>query len=92
MLHSSGITIEPNFIQVEARVLQAPRVCVYYALYLIQFALFDSNFWLFKTLLSADFICYALFLQLTVGDGLIFFPRNGRWNFNDKVTLVILII
>ncbi|XP_057422673.1 protein argonaute 4-like [Lotus japonicus] len=46
MLHSSGITIEPNFIQVEARVLQAPR--------------------------------------LTVGGGLIFCPRNGRWNFNDK--------
>ncbi|KAG5239467.1 protein argonaute 4A [Salix suchowensis] len=46
MLRSSGISISPQFTQVEGRVLSAPR--------------------------------------LKVGNGEDFFPRNGRWNFNNK--------
>ncbi|BFG20706.1 hypothetical protein CerSpe_069880 [Prunus speciosa] len=49
MLRSSGISIGADFVQVEGRVLSAPK--------------------------------------LQVGDGQEFFPRNGRWNFNNK-TLV----
>ncbi|BBG96732.1 Argonaute family protein [Prunus dulcis] len=49
MLHSSGISISAEFVQVEGRVLPAPK--------------------------------------LQVGNGQEFFPRNGRWNFNNK-TLV----
>ncbi|KAG6605852.1 Protein argonaute 4, partial [Cucurbita argyrosperma subsp. sororia] len=46
MLRSCGIAINSNFIQVEGRVLPAPK--------------------------------------LKVGNGEDFFPRNGRWNFNNK--------
>ncbi|KAI3419057.1 uncharacterized protein J3R85_013388 [Psidium guajava] len=46
MLHSCGVSISPQFTQVEGRVLPAPR--------------------------------------LKVGNGEDFFPRNGRWNFNNK--------
>ncbi|KAK9912338.1 hypothetical protein M0R45_036206 [Rubus argutus] len=46
MLHSSGISIGTEFMQVEGRVLSTPR--------------------------------------LKVGNGEDFFPRNGRWNFNNK--------
>ncbi|CAL9004903.1 unnamed protein product [Prunus brigantina] len=46
MLRSSGISIGADFVQVEGRVLSAPK--------------------------------------LKVGDGQDFFPRNGRWNFNNK--------
>ncbi|CAK7325110.1 unnamed protein product [Dovyalis caffra] len=46
MLRSSGISIGSQFIEVEGRVLSAPR--------------------------------------LKVGNGEDFFPRNGRWNFNNK--------
>ncbi|CAB4268631.1 unnamed protein product [Prunus armeniaca] len=49
MLRSSGISIGAEFVQVEGRVLSAPK--------------------------------------LQVGNGQEFFPRNGRWNFNNK-TLV----
>ncbi|XP_038901423.1 protein argonaute 4-like [Benincasa hispida] len=46
MLRSCGIAINSSFIQVEGRVLPAPK--------------------------------------LKVGNGEDFFPRNGRWNFNNK--------
>ncbi|XP_030520851.1 protein argonaute 4-like [Rhodamnia argentea] len=46
MLRSCGVSISPQFTQVEGRVLPAPR--------------------------------------LKVGNGEDFFPRNGRWNFNNK--------
>ncbi|GMI81835.1 OVEREXPRESSOR OF CATIONIC PEROXIDASE 11, ARGONAUTE 4 [Hibiscus trionum] len=46
MLRSCGVNINSNFTQIEARVLQSPK--------------------------------------LRVGNGEDFFPRNGRWNFNNK--------
>ncbi|GAB4836180.1 Protein argonaute-4 [Ancistrocladus abbreviatus] len=49
LLRTGGVSISPQFTQVDARVLPAPR--------------------------------------LKVGNGEDFFPRNGRWNFNNK-TLV----
>lgn len=36
-------------------------------------------------------LCQYFFLQLIVGRGQNFCPRNGSWNFNDKVEFFLLL-
>jgi eukaryotic translation initiation factor 2C len=89
MLRSSGITISAQFTQVEGRVLSAPRVNTKPSLPLFPFPCY-IYIWTSDELGVGFFLLiYAAgtlsFLQLKVGNGEDFFPRNGRWNFNNKV-------
>ena len=79
LLRSCGISISSNFTQVEGRVLQAPKVCV------------QLLGWLFKIVLLhiVNILCVFYDWQLKMGRGDELFPRNGRWNFNNKVLFLL---
>jgi len=100
MLHSSRISISSEFTQVEGRVLPAPRVNICLLAMLVAFSFIISESGCFEFFFSSLFtdmllILLLLFtdmvLQLTTGNGEEFLPRNGRWNFNNKVLLFFCI-
>lgn len=80
MLRSCGVSISTQFTQVEGRVLPAPRV----EFSVVELLLSVGTLVIFLTLN----MCTVISVQLKVGNGEDFFPRNGRWNFNNKVRLV----
>ena len=88
MLHSSGISISAEFVQVEGRVLPAPKVKHLHSpflTFLIDLASFLGADRAVEIGLFSFSLFIDTFLQLQVGYGQEFFPRNGRWNFNNKV-------
>lgn len=92
MLRSSGISISSEFTQVEGRVLPAPRVNICSLAMLVDFSFIISESGWFEVFFFLLFLLILLLftdtsLQLTTGNGEEFLPRNGRWNFNNKVLL-----
>lgn len=81
MLRSCGIAINSNFVQVEGRVLPAPKVLLAFGFWNCSWPVVLSTW----PLNFVSFLINFLILKLKVGNGEDFFPRNGRWNFNNKV-------
>lgn len=78
LLQSCGISISNQFTQVDGHVLAPPKVCTKHA------QLFSAQSFSFFQWIC---LCICIFVgyQLKVGNGADFCPRNGRWNFNNKV-------
>lgn len=105
LLGSAGISISDQFTQVEGRILPTPKVSMidvqFPAVVSLLSSLIARSFsgWHFRL---ENLCLYAmsdknghflfLVLQLKVGRDQDLFPRNGRWNFNQKVGVSCLTI
>lgn len=88
MLSACGISIEGQLTPVDGRVLNAPTVIsLSSAFFFFPYCFHLMYFVTLNLLLS--FIKLSL-LQLKVGNSEDCVPRNGRWNYNNKVIYFIL--
>ncbi|ONK63090.1 uncharacterized protein A4U43_C07F11320 [Asparagus officinalis] len=87
MLRACGVSISSQFTQVDGRILPAPKVlfaCILCKRTIVMLIyLYDQIIALLSCLSLFNVIICSL-LQLKVGNGEDFLPRNGRWNFNNK--------
>ena len=84
MLRSSGISISTQFTQVEGRILPTPSVNTSSDKILTPPHHYNLFCIVYTPLLTGS-ISVVISLQLKSGNGQDLSPRNGRWNFNNKV-------